>query len=258
MSIDYLNITIEEFSKLKSIDDILLFGSAVKSENYGDIDILLYSHNVFSPLEVLEVVKCMHELENKYNDLAFTFSSGNPRKKAECTISLCPDDNKRTDEILEYSISLNNRVLYGKNPYNGYKRPPVEYFLSILDRFNDKNESSYEVLKQYLFLGLLYKGISEKKENLLSRFEKEYGYNFDGNNIATLNYDTLKIDEVYNLIKKNFTERPCEIRKYDPVEKFLYDVHGHIMKHWETDSLGDLENYLIKQEENFKENSFLN
>lgn len=267
-----LNSVLSELKKLNFAENIILFGSAVSSKNFADIDLLLYiKKDFFSPKKLLKLLKCMDKLENKYPKyLALSYSSGEVRgNKKLVQISICPDHKYSKDEILEYSICLNNKVLFGENPYKNYVKPEGQYFLSILNRHHMSQKINYKILKQYLFLGLLYLGIYENKENLLERFDFEYSTNIFNSEKDIYKFLQLenkilfkKFDEIYKIIydKIIINEPECinkKVRKSSPIENFFFEIHKKLMSMWKNNSFIEIENFLKKMQLEFK-NKFPN
>lgn len=264
-----LNKIATELKQKNIANDLILFGSAVSSKIFDDLDLLLYlEKDFFSPSRLLKLIEAMFFLENKYSKyLTFSYSSGKVRRKDKnlIKISICPDHSYSNDEILEYSISINNKTLFGENPYKNYLKPKGEYFLSILNRHYKNQELSYKVLKQYLFLGLLYLRIYEKKENLLKRFALEYSSNIFNGEEDVFNFLELeekilkeKFNEIYQIIyNKIVSNEPNsknkKLRDYSRIENFFFQIHSKLMKMWANDSFVEVKRFLEKMQLEFED-----
>jgi len=255
---------VKNLKESKLADDYLIFGSSVNSTNFQDIDTLFHSDKRWTPKRFISLVDLMFKLEKKYPNVSFSFQSGSIRdKNKKIKISIVPSSRYAKDEILEYAISKNNRLLFGKNPYEKYRKPKINFFLTILLRQKESKQGLYKIIKQYIFIGLLWKGIVENKERILQRFNKEYKTNIfkkyqDINEFVRHNEKNIKsiFEELEQVILKdikkqhpNYTNKRYAIRSWTKYEKFIFEVGANLRRMYEKNSFGEIKKYLLEKQE---------
>jgi hypothetical protein len=255
---------VSELKKSELGKNLLIIGSSVNSKDFKDIDLYFYSESIWSPNRLLNLMCILRNIEKENKLVSFAFSSGSSsNKNAKYQLSITTGSKHERDEILEYSISLNNKLLFGKNMFRKYSRPGGEFFLPILIRQRNSSYSNYKKLKQYLFIGLLWLGIFEKKENQLKRFDKEYGTNiFEGYNDMQEFLDNSKdIKNGFNELEKVILERikkddpnsfSKKIRVWTEYEKFYFDIIKNLRLMVEQDKFENILRYLKEKQEEFE------
>jgi predicted nucleotidyltransferase len=242
----------------------ILFGSAVNSKNYEDFDILLILKEQ-TPKNLLRLLVLIDKLKKQSKRFDFSLVFRQQKNKNKKLISLVPISSTEKDEILEYSVSLNNKVLFGKNSYKNSSKPIPEFFTDILLRQKISKEKPYKILKQYLFIGLLWKGIIETKENLLTRFDKEYNSNiFEG--YTDLNKFLLRkkhnLKDTYNCLEKLILEEierthKNSLRKkrrpWTKKELFLYNIKKELATVYSKKTLSQTEKYLLEKQRDYEQ-----
>lgn len=256
---------LRELKKLKGIESILLFGSAVKSRKYGDLDILIFFKEI-NPRIYLNILENIERLDKKYNRFSFAFAFGESKNKKSSRkiISLVTGSKKERDEIFEYSVRLNHKVFFGKNPYKDVKKPGVEFFIPILLRQKNSKSASYKIIKQYLFIGLLWKDIYEKKENLLKRFDREYKTEifkdcqninkFIEKNETNLLNKYLELESII-LQDMKLKDKNClkkKIRPYSKRENFIFSISSFLVKNYSNKSFKEIESFLLDKQKEYE------
>lgn len=267
----YFNKIIKKIYSEKICDSIVLIGSALESENPQDIDIMLYRKNsIYEPKDFLNIVEIMEEIEEDYNHITCSFSSGEGRKNnVEHILSLNPIDigDLKDMPIFFYGLKLNSnfKVIKGnKKPFKSLERPSKEEFKSYLQReyeFLMKNKKYYDCLKSILRISLLYHDISVSKDKLIEEFEKNYRYKIPFNLKQFLynpeyNEERLKedIERLYNFLIREIFNVNLSEKEMDKSYKLIIDLTHELREEWANDtSFEKIKNKILSYQKKYEE-----
>lgn len=187
-----------ECSEKLKLSGIIQFGSSTYSEDFSDIDLLLFSEEeVVSSKNILNLIKIIKFFETKYKEVVFDFGGIADRKrkakyyitsvfvgKQELNVQYNSHDlfffkNLSEDEKI--------KVLYGKNSLRNkkisltnkhlFEMLSVDQKHALRKCFDDKESrtnSLYHLFKTFLRAMLVNEG-NFKKEELLEKFKQEFG-----------------------------------------------------------------------------------
>lgn len=146
---------IKIISKTKICDSLILFGSALNSENPSDFDIMLYREkSPYKPIDFLAIIELLHKIESQFENVGLSFASGKPRRKdASYYCDIAPLDIGDLDDldIFFYGIKLNKnyKILNDKDPFEKLNKPNQSKFKKyFIDEYNYaiKNNAYYECI----------------------------------------------------------------------------------------------------------------
>jgi len=187
---------VKECSEKLKLKGIVQFGSSTYSKDFHDVDLVFYfKEDIISAEKSLELIRIMKDFEGKYEEVVFDFSAPVRRRRGNYFITVVPvgrkdldvmynpldlffyknlaeDKHKKIlfgeDSLKEAEIKLTNQHLFEMLSIN-----VIKSLERSLDDKKYKLESSYFLFKTFLRAMLINEGIL-KKENLLSRFRKNY------------------------------------------------------------------------------------
>lgn len=201
----------EECGRNLNLLGILQFGSSTYSKNPKDIDIVFFSKDkVFSAEDYFILFGIIDKFEKNYKEVVFNIAGGKRKKKANYSISIIPlqmlDLDWKIDSFFLKNLSedKNKIILFGEDPTNIEiklnkkdiaERLSLEINHHLRDYLEDENrkEALCNLFKTTLRLMLTNEGVP-KKEELISKFEKNFNIPLPRNSKKIINQEIIKKD----------------------------------------------------------------